>query len=85
MCDYDLETERYRKCLPCAWVCDQFHDCIDGSDESTITCDVPEGECLSCQYQCTNGRCIDKYYKCNGVDDCGDNSDEGSQAFCPDS
>ena len=35
-------------------------------------------------FQCDNGRCIDKNWICNGVDNCGDKSDESKTrgAFC---
>ena len=32
--------------------------------------------CLPNQLQCGNGNCIDTSLKCDGSDDCGDNSDE---------
>ena len=27
-------------------------------------------------FGCDNGQCVEEVYKCNGNDDCGDNSDE---------
>ncbi len=65
------------------WVCDDYPDCQDGNDESALTCDIPEGECLSCEYKCTNGRCINDVFICDGLDHCGDDSDEDSRANCP--
>ena len=35
-----------------------------------------ERKCGAGQWQCDNERCIDGSWKCNGYDDCGDNSDE---------
>lgn len=32
--------------------------------------------CLPTHFQCLNGRCIPNYWNCDGMDDCGDNSDE---------
>ena len=61
-------------CISDKQFCDRFADCDDGSDE-------PEGCNLSCngttlRHQCENGRCILSSLLCNGVNDCGDNSDE---------
>jgi len=32
--------------------------------------------CGAGQYRCDNGACIDPKWRCNGFDNCGDNSDE---------
>jgi len=37
-------------------------------------------ECSSSQWKCENGKCIDKSYRCDHADDCGDDSDE---RMCP--
>ena len=39
---------------------------------------LPKGfpECTFNQLKCNNGRCIDLKYKCNGITECGDGSDE---------
>ncbi|XP_067405392.1 low-density lipoprotein receptor-related protein 2 isoform X6 [Emydura macquarii macquarii] len=36
----------------------------------------PTLQCGSYSFSCGNGRCVPKYYQCDGVDDCHDNSDE---------
>lgn len=39
--------------------------------------------CRQYEFQCSNRRCVDERVKCDGVNDCGDNSDEtqcGKQA-----
>lgn len=33
-------------------------------------------ECDVAQMKCKNGRCKPKFWACDGLDDCGDNSDE---------
>ena len=37
---------------------------------------VDEGPCGAKQYVCENGRCIDLNARCDGKNDCSDNSDE---------
>ena len=34
-------------------------------------------ECLWYQFKCNNGFCVDSRLRCNGLDECGDWSDEG--------
>uniref|UniRef100_A0A8D0H975 Low-density lipoprotein receptor-related protein 2 n=1 Tax=Sphenodon punctatus TaxID=8508 RepID=A0A8D0H975_SPHPU len=36
----------------------------------------PTLQCGSYSFSCGNGRCVPRYYRCDGVDDCHDNSDE---------
>ena len=38
--------------------------------------------CETGQYLCGDGQCIDASLKCNGIQDCIDNSDEDWQAGC---
>ena len=39
--------------------------------------EVPSSEpCLKDEFRCHNGKCILDIWKCNGADECGDNSDE---------
>ena len=37
---------------------------------------LPLSECREVEFSCNNGRCISPDLKCDGEDDCGDNSDE---------
>ncbi|XP_069819211.1 complement component C6 isoform X2 [Dendropsophus ebraccatus] len=41
----------------------------------TKLCNIEEADCTK-KFQCDTGRCIDPKLKCNGDNDCGDNSDE---------
>jgi len=38
--------------------------------------DFLSDHCLLSQFQCNNGKCIDRGYQCDTEDDCGDDSDE---------
>ncbi|KAK7879038.1 hypothetical protein WMY93_030791 [Mugilogobius chulae] len=56
------------------FVCNGERDCSNGIDETNCT---QETTCSSISFQCTSGSCIlKKNAKCDGVFDCGDQSDE---------
>lgn len=59
-------------CIPHWELCDRHQDCEDGWDEEGC----PQQPCLPGQWQCRNRVCIMAEWKCNGIDDCGDSSDE---------
>ncbi|NXE88555.1 LRP2 protein, partial [Menura novaehollandiae] len=66
-------------CIPHWELCDRHQDCEDGWDEEGC----PQQPCLPGQWQCRNRVCIMADWKCNGIDDCGDSSDEDVCAPCP--
>jgi hypothetical protein len=79
------------ECVDADGRCNGVNNCGDGSDETG--CDNPWGvpsvlgaqECQvpfvsDVQYQCGDGSCTDIAGRCNGIDNCGDGSDE---AGCP--
>lgn len=59
-------------CIDTWEVCDLHEDCEDGSDEASC----PKSHCLPGQWQCKNKVCIMEDWKCNGINNCGDSSDE---------
>ncbi|XP_023270284.1 complement factor I-like [Seriola lalandi dorsalis] len=47
---------------------------VDNRDVATATCVQTPGE--ECDFSCVNGKCVSLSQTCDGVDDCGDRSDE---------
>ncbi|XP_077396383.1 sortilin-related receptor [Festucalex cinctus] len=71
------------QCLFQSLVCDGVKHCEDGSDEDPdyAKCATPSefGKvCDAYTYQCANGVCVSLEWKCDGMDDCGDYSDEAN-------
>ncbi|MBN3300436.1 SORL protein, partial [Amia calva] len=79
----DFVCQSRRQCLFQSMVCDGIRHCEDGSDEDPTYagCSArPEFEktCDSYSFQCVNGMCVSLEWKCDGMDDCGDYSDEAN-------
>ncbi|KFO38174.1 Low-density lipoprotein receptor-related protein 2 [Fukomys damarensis] len=60
------------ECLDAWELCDVHQDCRDGSDKAHCS----QSHCLAGQWQCQNKVCVMESWKCDGIDHCGDSSDE---------
>uniref|UniRef100_A0A669Q0W2 Sortilin-related receptor n=1 Tax=Phasianus colchicus TaxID=9054 RepID=A0A669Q0W2_PHACC len=79
----DFVCKNWQQCLSHSMVCDGDIQCEDGSDEDANyagCAQEPEFHrtCDQFSFQCANGVCISLVWKCDGMDDCGDYSDEAS-------
>ncbi|CAA9994256.1 unnamed protein product [Nesidiocoris tenuis] len=75
------------RCIMKAYVCDGSLDCGVGDDSDERNCTKPNASsennpptynstCKGFMFKCSNKICVPDWWKCDGVDDCGDNSDE---------
>lgn len=77
-------TKATHRCIYKSWACDGDRDCDDGSDEFNCTTTtaspfvpiMPTNSCNDWMFMCNNKKCVPYWWKCDSVDDCGDDSDE---------
>ncbi|XP_022083821.1 uncharacterized protein LOC110975554 [Acanthaster planci] len=80
VCSVDTDYSKFRfQCdgfeISASSFCDFHDDCLDAWDE--LTCVRPK--CSESEFQCPNGKCIDKSKRCDMIDDC-----DGSQGTASD-
>ncbi|XP_054168279.1 sortilin-related receptor-like [Oppia nitens] len=82
----------HSKCIFNTWKCDGEYDCKDQTDEigcngtdkviptsnqtTTTSTANPLDSCAGDWFRCATGICVPLIWRCDRVDDCGDNSDE---------
>lgn len=71
-CHKDTFQCRNGQCISWYFVCDQFRNCDDGSDED----ECQTGACPPEAFQCDDGACLARGKVCNGRAECQDGSDE---------
>nr|XP_034995004.1 sortilin-related receptor isoform X2 [Zootoca vivipara] len=79
----DFVCKNRQQCLLRSMVCDGTVHCRDGSDEDSAYAGCSQDPefhhtCDQFSFRCQNGVCISLVWKCDGMDDCGDYSDEAN-------
>ncbi|KAM3955951.1 putative vitellogenin receptor yl [Aphomia sociella] len=72
-----------RLCLPNSWICNNYTECYDGSDELNCTKKLEIKNDTTCKgFLCDGKKCISPLWVCDGIYDCLDKSDEYFQDQC---
>ncbi|XP_069711784.1 prolow-density lipoprotein receptor-related protein 1-like isoform X2 [Phaenicophaeus curvirostris] len=77
--DQQWSCSRGHECIPDIWRCDGESDCADGTDEAGCQ----PAPCLSHEYPCGLGSCLNASLVCDGRQDCADGSDEAGNCSVP--
>lgn len=70
--DQKVQCPGTSQCMDAWEPCDVYEDCEDGSNKAHCS----QSHCLAGQWQCQNKLCVMDSWKCDGIDHCGDSSDE---------
>ncbi|KAH9513392.1 hypothetical protein Btru_034822 [Bulinus truncatus] len=72
-----------RKCSHLSYLCNGIDDCKDGTAGDEVNCPPGvDGKCEPHSWQCDSGTCIPFFSRCNGYNNCFDDSDEINCTFC---
>ncbi|XP_062614918.1 low-density lipoprotein receptor-related protein 2-like [Saccostrea cucullata] len=71
--DFSTESDNF---MPIEFTTDSTSQ--QGNFEITLT-SFHTGDCISGEFRCRNGRCVDTTVQCDGYQNCGDNSDNDSE------
>lgn len=83
-CDPSMFSCGNGRCIFRLWQCDGDRDCETGLDEANCTqinqpikpTEVTIPTCHDWMFKCANARCVPYWWKCDGINDCGDGTDE---------